>query len=160
MTGCTDSSVGLIYRELDETIVSLTPQVEALLQPIAPDQAVSRESDDSGWRFAVPLQFPDGIGNGVVVARLFRYRDRVRLDVEIVHDRMLARPDGTPSDRRCYLNDFVATARLVAGTEEITADFRRSVLRGVKLARDAVQRHNREETAPWNQIHVVALAPN
>ena len=160
MTGCTDSSVGLIYRELDETIASLTAQVEAMLQPIAPDQAVSRESEEGGCRFAIPLRFPDGIGNGVVVARLFRYRDSVRLDVEIVHDRMLARPDGTPSDRRCYLNDFVASVALDAGTEEVSADFRRSVLRGVKLAREAVQRHNREETAPWNQIHPVALATN
>jgi hypothetical protein len=160
MTGCTDSSVGLIYRELEETIASLTPQVEAMLQPIAPDETVSRESDDAGSRFAVPLRFPDGIGSGIVVARMFRYRDSVRLDVEIVHDRMLARPDGTPSDRRCYMNDFVASIALAPGTDEIPTDFRRSVLRGVKLASDAVQRHNREETAPWNQVHVVALAPN
>ena len=160
MTGCTDSSVGLIYRELDETIASLTTQVEAMLQPIAPDHAVSRESEEDGCRFAIPLHFPDRIGNGGVVARLFRYRDRIRLDVEIVHDRMLARPDGTPSDRRCYLNDFVASVALGAGTGELPADFRRSVLRGIKLARNAVQRHNREEAAPWNQIHPVALATN
>lgn len=160
MTGCTDSSVGLIYRDLDETIASLTPRVEALLQPIAPNEAISRESDEAGIRFAVPLRFPDGIGSGVVVARLFRYRDAVRIDVEIVHDRMLARPDGTASDRRCYLNDFVASVSLGAGTEELPADFRRTVLRGVKLARDAVQRHNRTEAAPWNQIRVVASAAN
>ncbi len=91
-----------------------------------------------------------------MVARLFRYRDTVRLDVEIVHNRMLASPNGGTSERRCYLNDFVASITLPAGSEQIPMDFTRSVLRGVRNARDAVQRHNREQSAPWNQLKVVA----
>jgi hypothetical protein len=156
MTGCTESSLGLIYRELEETIELLLPGVEAMLQPISADAAVVRESDEAGYRFAVPIMFPDGIGRGHVVARLFRYRDTVRLDVEIAHNRMLARPGGAPSDRRCYLNDFVASTSLPGGSEDVPPDFVRSVLRGVRSARDAVQRHNRNQTAPWNQLRVVA----
>jgi hypothetical protein len=127
-----------------------------MLQPISAEAVVIRESDEAGHRFAVPITFPDGIGHGHVVARLFRYRDTVRLDVEIAHNRMLARPGGGLSDRRCYLNDFVASASLPAGSEDVPPDFVRSVLRGVRSARDAVQRHNREQTAPWNQVRVVA----
>ncbi|UCF41983.1 MAG: hypothetical protein JSW43_06600 [Gemmatimonadota bacterium] len=156
MTGCTESSLGLVYRELEETIESLVPGVEAMLRPIPADGAAIRESEGLGYRFAVPISFPDGIGRGHVVARLFRYRDTVRLDVEIVHNRMLARPGGAPSDRRCYLNDFVASVSIPAGTEEVPPDFVRSVLRGVRAARDAVQRHNRDQSAPWNQVRVVA----
>jgi hypothetical protein len=156
MTGCTESSLGLIQRELEETIESLVPGVEAMLQPIAADDVVVRESDGAGHRFVVPLSFPDGIGRGNVVAQLFRYRDTVRLDVEVVHNRVLARPGGGPSDRRCYLNDFVASIALAAGSEEVPLDFVRSVLRGVRAARDAVQRHNRNQSAPWNQLKVVA----
>ena len=156
MTGCTESSLGLIYRGLEETIESLLPAVEAMLQPTSRDAVVIRESDEAGYRFAVPITFPDGIGRGHAVARLFRYRDTVRLDVEIVHNRMLARPDGGPSDRRSYLNDFVASISLPAGSEDVPPDFVRSVLRGVRSARDAVQRHNRDQTAPWNQMKVVA----
>lgn len=156
MTGCTESSVGLTTRDLESTIEALVPDVEAMLQRIAADAVVIRESDDAGHRFAVPIHFPDGIGRGNVVARLFRYRDVVRLDVEIVHNRVLARPGGGPSERRCYLNDFVASLSLQAGSEEVPMDFVRAVLRGVRGAREAVQRHNRDQTAPWNQVRVVA----
>ena len=156
MTGCTESSLGLIYRELEETIEALLPGVEALLQPIAADTAVNRESEEGGYRFAVPVTFPDGIGRGNVVARLFRYRDTVRLDIELVHNRMMLSPGGGASDRRCYLNDFVASISLPGGADELPPDFVRSVLRGVRNAREAVQRHNREQKAPWSQVRVVA----
>lgn len=156
MTGCTESSLGLIHRELEETIELLVPRVEAMLQPIPADDVMAREPDGAGYRFAVPISFPDGIGRGHVVAQLFRYRDTVRLDVEIVHNRVLARPGGGPSDRRCYLNDFVASTSLPVGAEEVPLDFVRSVLRGVRNARDAVQRYNRDQSAPWNQVKVVA----
>jgi hypothetical protein len=119
MTGCTDSSVGLLYRELEETVESLASQVEAMLQPVAPDDVVRSESEDGGYRFIVPVSFPDGVGRGQLVARLFRYRDSVRVDVELVHNRVLAKPGGAPSDRRCYLNDFVASISLPAKTDEL-----------------------------------------
>ncbi|NIM51237.1 MAG: hypothetical protein GTN62_14955 [Gemmatimonadales bacterium] len=159
MTGCTESSLGLIYRELDETVESLVPVVEALLQHIAPAEAVTCESDEAGYRLATRIRFPDGIGRGHVVAQLFRYRETVRLDVEISHNRMLARHDGRASDRRCYLNDFVATVSLPAKVDHLPPDFERSVLSGVRNAIHAVQRYNRAQAAPWNQITVAAAEP-
>jgi len=106
--------------------------------------------------FSVPLRFPDGIGLGRVVAQLFRYRDKVRLDIEIVHNRTFARPDGAPSDRRCFMNDFIASVAIAAKTEDLETDFRRGVVSGVHAAREAVQRHNRQQIAPWNQVKVAA----
>lgn len=156
MTGCIESGLTLLQREIDETIERLSPPVESLLQTLAPDETVSSESVDSGFSFSVPLRFPDGIGLGKVAATLFRYRDKVRLDIEIVHNRTFARPDGTPSDRRCFMNDFVASLAVAAKTEDLSADFRRSVVSGVHAARDAVQRHNRQESAPWNRVTVAA----
>ena len=156
MTGCTDSGLNLLQRTLDETIESLVPQLESLLQTLAPAETVSCGPEDSGYKLTVPLAFPDGIGRGQVVARVFRYRDHVRLDVEIAHTRMFARPDGSPSDRRCFLNDFVASAR-IQPKGELPPEFRRYAVAGVHAARDAVQRHNRAQTAPWNQVHVVDI---
>ena len=63
------------------------------------------------------------------------YRDLVRVDVEVVHNRMFAKADGSPSDRRCYMNDFVATVTVPPETEQLPPDFERSVLRGVRAAR-------------------------
>ncbi len=154
--GCVESGSYLSAQQLGEAVESLAPAVAALLQRIAPTELVSTESDGLGHRFALPLSFPDGIGRGTVVARLFRYRDRVRLDVEILHNRRFAKADGSPSDRRCYMNDFVASTALAADATELSPDFERSVVRGVLMARDGVQRHNREQAAPWNQVVIAA----
>ena len=154
MNGCIDSSSSLIYRPLDETVESLAPAVEGLLHRIAPDEVVTREPDEGGYRLAAPVRFPDGIGRGHVVARVFRYRDTVRVDIEIEHNRMLAKPDGRPSDRRCYLNDYIATATYDADARDLAPEFVHSVVRGVRGAIDAVQRHNRAQRVPWGQITV------
>ncbi len=156
MTGCTESGLALLHRELDETIESLLPSVEALLQALASDESVTSEPSDAGHTSSIPLRFPDAIGAGKVVGVLFRYRDHVRLDIEIVHNRRFARPGGQPSDRRCFLNDFVASISLPAKTAELPQEFRRYVVSGVSAARDAVQRHNRQQTAPWSQVVVAA----
>jgi hypothetical protein len=154
MTGCTESSLTLLQRELDGTIERLVPAVESMLQTLAPAEVVVTEPDEGGQKLSVPLHFPDGIGRGQAIARVFRYRDYVRVDFEIAHNRMFARPDGTPSDRRCFLNDFVASVS-IQPKGELPAEFRRYVVSGVHAARDAVQRHNRGQTAPWNQVSVV-----
>ncbi|MGD2136404.1 MAG: hypothetical protein PVF27_09595, partial [Gemmatimonadales bacterium] len=112
MNGCIESSPLVAYQELDQMVDALLPSVEVLLRRIADDASVVTEPDEGGYRCAVPLRFPDGIGRGLAVARLFRYRDTVRLDVELEHNRVLAKPDGTPSERRCYLNDYVASTTL------------------------------------------------
>lgn len=157
MNGCIESSPLVAFEELDQMVEALLPSVEALLRRIADDASVATEPDEGGYRSSVPVRFPDGVGRGFAVARLFRYRDTVRLDVELEHNRMLAKPDGTPSDRRCYLNDYVASATLAAGTPAIPVDFERTVVRGILKAREAVQRHNREQQAPWGQVSVVAV---
>lgn len=153
MTGCTESGLA-VQRGLDETIEKLLPTIESLMQTLAPNEVVACESEDDGFAFTAPLRFPDGIGTGTVVAKLFRYRERVRLDIEIAHNRVFARPDGTTSDRRCFMNDFVASTSFEIGTDAVSNDFHRYVVSGVHAAREAVQRHNRLQTAPWNRVSV------
>jgi len=156
MHGCVESGSSLLYQRLDEAVEALAPAVSALLERAATGESVMSESDDTGHRFIAPLHFPDGIGRGTITCKLFRYRDTVRVDVELVHNRMFARNDGTPSDRRCYLNDFVASCTTPAEARELPADFVRAVLRGIKAAREGVQRHNRAQSAPWSQVTVAA----
>ncbi len=156
MTGCLESPVSLARQRLEETIERLVPPVEHLLQRVAPQEIVTTDPGTAEATVSVPLRFPDGLGGGRVVAKLFRYRDTVRLDVELEHNRVFARPDGSPSDRRCFLNDFMASATIAAGAEQLPEEFRRQVLRGVHHARHAVQEHNKKHQAPWNQMHVVA----
>lgn len=157
MNGCIESIPSLSYRDLDRMVETLLPMVEALLRRITDDATIETISEDGGYRCSVPLTFPDGIGQGFAVARLFRYRDTVRLDVELEHNRVLAKPDGTPSDRRCYLNDYVASMTFAASEETIPVDFERTAVRGVLMAREAVQRHNRAQQAPWGQLTVAAI---
>ncbi|MBE0593627.1 MAG: hypothetical protein IH616_14635 [Gemmatimonadales bacterium] len=156
MHGCVESGSSLVYQRLDEAVEALVPAVSALLERAAAGESITSESDDVGHRFVAPLRFPDGIGRGTIVCKLFRYRDKVRIDVELVHNRMFARNDGAPSDRRCYLNDFVASSTVPADARELSTDFVRSVLRGIKAAREGVQRHNRTQSAPWSQVMVAA----
>jgi hypothetical protein len=116
------------------------------------------ENDGHEQRFVVPLRFPDGVGRGAVLAKLFPYRDRLRLDIEVTHNRVFAGRDGLPSDRRCYLNDFIASATLPADSRELDPGFVRDAIRGIRRAMDGVQRHNRSQSAPWAQVNVAALA--
>jgi hypothetical protein len=128
--------------------------VEALLQRLSPGDAVANEPNDTGIRAEVPLHFPDGVGHGSLVAELFRYHDTVRLDLVVEHNRRFIRPDGAPSDRRCYLNDFQASITLARGTAELPEGFTRQVVSGVLAAREGVARHNRLHPQPWHQIRI------
>lgn len=156
MTGCVESQSSTQYRELHETIERIVPAVEALLQRFGSTEELACEQQGSGLRLTMPIRFPDGIGRGDIVARIFRYRDAVRLDIGIEHNRVFRKPDGTASERRCFFNDFVASVRLEAGAEGVPPDFRRRVLSGIFAAREAVQRYNREHPEPWNEVKVVA----
>ena len=157
MTGCLESGLTLARRELDRTIETLAPLVEALLERLSPDAGVTSETTDFGLRADVPLRFPDGIGRGTVQAQLFRYHDTVRLDLVVEHTRRFLRPDGSPSDRRCYLNDFQASLTLPRGATELPESFVRSVVSGVHAAREGVARHNRLHPQPWHQIRIGAI---
>jgi len=156
MTGCTESRVPVLSRDLEETIERLVPDVEDLLQRITGAAPVKTEGDGTDIEIAAPLRFPDGIGQGQVLASLFRWRDTVRLDVKIVHNRMFKTPRGKASDRRCFLNDYQASVTLSIDAEEIAENFQREVISGVSAARDAVQRYNRRNNAPWSQVAVAA----
>ena len=156
MTGCKDSSLPVLSRELEDTIESLVPAVEDLLQRITGAAPEVTEGDVSDVLFAAPLRFPDGIGQGQVLASLFRWRDTVRLDIEIVHNRAFATPQGRASERSCFLNDYEASVTVQTGTTELPASFQREVISGISAARDAVQRYNRRNDAPWSQVRVVA----
>ena len=156
MTGCTESRIPVLHRDPEETIENLAPHVEDLLQRITGAAPARTEGDGTGLEIAAPLRFPDGIGQGQVLASLFRWRHTVRLDLEIVHNRTFITPRGTASDRRCFLNDFQASSTLSIGAEEIPESFQREVISGVSAARDAVQRNNRRNNAPWSQVAVAA----
>ncbi len=156
MTGCLESGSAVLRQELDRTIEAIAPLVEALLQRLSPNETVATESNDAGLRAEVALRFPDGIGRGAVVAQLFRYHDTVRLDIEIEHNRRFMRPDGTPSERRCYLNDFEASIEVARGGTELPEAFTRAAVSGVLAARDAVARHNRLHQQPWQEMRIAA----
>ena len=156
MSGSIDISSSVLSRELDQTIGRLLPAVEDLLERISNSGIVMIEGHQSEVRVLAPLRFPDGIGRGEVVARLFRWRNTVRIELNVAHNRMLARRDGTSLGRRCFLNDFQASATVDIGSEELPEDFRRQVIAGALAARDAVQRYNRNHRAPWSEIRVTA----
>lgn len=157
MTGCMESGLALVRRELEETVERILPLVEELVQRFSPDEIVTTEPEEFGYQVSVPFRFTDGIGEARVVASLFRYRDVVRTDIELRHNRRLAKPDGSASDRRCFLNDFVASVSVPAGGTELPQEFRQKALRGAWRARNAVYEHNQKHPEPWNQVTVVAV---
>jgi hypothetical protein len=158
MTRCVTDNPSALGRRLDETLAALVPAVADLLRQLGQGQEPSLGREGSARVLSVPVRFPDGVGHGAVVARVFRYRTAVRVDVEIVHDRMLASSDGTPTTRRCFLNDFVASVMLVPDTTALPEAFVRNVLTGVRAAVSAVETHNRHHKEPWSQVNVVGSA--
>lgn len=131
-------------------------QVEELLERIT-GVPVRQTNVGTEARLSSPITFSDGIGAGSLVAEVFWYRGKIRVDIHVDHNRMFAGPDGRPSERECYLSDFVASVT-VGAEETLPLPFARSVRVGVKHAREAVDKHNDRYTQPWNQIHVVAAA--
>jgi hypothetical protein len=156
MNALTNPKAAQIAAELEPDIGILVPALDALVSRVSGSESTVGEFDRTSIRLTAPLPFPDEIGRGEVVAHLHRYRDEVRLDIEIAHNRVFARPDGSASERVCYLNDFIASVTMAPGTPEIPVDFIRHVVAGVAAARDAVRRHNRRNPAPWNEIQVTA----
>lgn len=135
-------------------IGALTHSIVELIGDAAESDQVAVERDGSNLNISAPVSFPGGVGHGCLCAETFCYRGRVRLDVTLAHNRVFARPDGTPSDRRLYLNDFVASTTLDAGLDVVPAAFAEHVSDGVARARDAVRRHNADPGAYWQEIIV------
>jgi hypothetical protein len=156
MTGCQDSNATLPVVEIDDRLESFIPAVVSLLQRITSVKPTVTCEVGTDVKFSSELSFPDRIGEGEIAAELFVYRDTVRLDLHLEHNRVFATGNGSPSGRRCYLNDFVASVTLDAEQDTLPNDFVRGVVAGVTAARDAVRRHNRRAKLPWNEIRVAA----
>ncbi len=157
MTGCMNSNAALPDRKLDADVGRLASAVEELLHRITKVEPTVNNLDGSGIKLTSPLTFPDGIGRGEVIAELFLYRDELRLDIHVDHNRFFALADGSPSERPCFLNDHVASITICDVSEPLPPEFERSVVAGIAAARDAVRRHNRQCQAPWNEVRVAAL---
>src|SRR3989304_2281899 len=73
MTGSLRSGPSLLRQELDRTIETIGPLVEALLQRLSPSEAITSELGDAGLRAEGPLESPHGGGRrasgGVSAAR-------------------------------------------------------------------------------------------
>lgn len=155
MNACMRPDTAAIDDRLDATLREVLPQVNNLVARVTNIEPTPTY-EGTGVQLTSPLVFPDGIGDGAVTAKLFRYRDAVRLDICIDHNRVFAAPDGEPTDRRCFLNDYIASVTLGPGGTTVPTDFIRQVVAGIAAARDAVRRHNKKAQAPWNEIRVAS----
>ena len=154
MTGCNESNATLPVDELDARLGNLVPAVVSLLQRITSVEPAVTFDVGTNVKFSSELSFPDGVGVGEIVAELFLYRAAVRLDLHIEHNRVFATANGKPSDRRCYLSDYVASVTLDDEGDTLPNEFVRSVVAGVTAARDAVRRHNRRAKLPWHEVRI------
>ena len=141
-------------NEVAPDIAVLTHSIIELIGDAAETDQVTLDSHRDALAVFAPISFPGGIGQGQLCAEAFCYRGHVRLDVRLAHNRVFARPDGTPSGRRLYLNDFVASTTLDPGQEVVPDAFVQHVMDGVARARAAVRRHNANPGAYWQEIFV------
>ena len=159
MTGCKDTNTALPVSDMEARLGDIVPEVVSLLQRITSVEPAVTYEAGTDVKFTSELSFPDGIGEGEIIAELFVYRDAVRLDLHIEHNRVFATGNDQASGRRCYLNDYVASVTLDADEDSFPSDFVRGVVAGVTAARDAVRRHNRRASLPWHQIRVAVREP-
>jgi hypothetical protein len=156
MTGCVAQDSADLLRRLDAVVERLVPRVATLLGSVASAGAVTTARASNAVSLEVRVVFPDGIGRGALVARVFRYRTSVRVDVVLTHNRMIALADGRPGDRPCFLNDFSASVTLGPDAEFLPEAFVSGVRAGVEKAVRAVEEHNGRFPRPWGRIHVAA----
>ena len=78
----------------------LAQSIIDLIGAAADSDQVALDNNGGALAISAPVLFPGGIGQGQLCAEAFCYRGRVRLDVRLAHNRVFARPDGTPSDRK------------------------------------------------------------
>jgi hypothetical protein len=137
----------------------LVPQVATLLAGVSHDRDVSTTREGGLWVVSVPVRFPDGISQGTLTARVFRYRTSARVDITLVHNRVIAFADGRPTNRACFLNDFKAAVTLAPDAVELPERFVREVTNGVRTALAAVEEHNHRHPQPWSRVRVAAAEP-
>jgi hypothetical protein len=136
----------------------LVSEATSLVRRVAAAEPMITEHERE-VRVSAPVDFADGVGRGEIIATLFPYRGRVRFDVTLEHDRVFARPDGSATEKRCYLNDYVASIRLESDGQELPAEFVRNVIAGVSASRDAVRRYNKRCGSDWFRVEVTRAAP-
>lgn len=158
MTGCAPSSTAELLRGLEATADAVMPEVRRLLAGLSPDEPLTETGEDGTRVLEVAVRFPDAIGRGTLSARLFRYRNGVRIDIAVTHNRVIALADGQPTARACFLNDYVASVTLGPDVTVLPDRFRAEVESGVPAALEAVETHNRRFPQPWSRIRV-AIAP-
>jgi hypothetical protein len=156
MTGCVTRDSNNLLRRLDAAAERLVPHVAALLGEVAPGNAITTSRSGNVAMMEVPVRFPDGIGRGVFVARVFRYRTSVRVDIALTHNRMIALADGRPGARVCFLNDYSASTSLGPDAEDLPEAFVSEVRAGAQQALTAVDDHNERFPQPWSRIRVAA----
>jgi hypothetical protein len=159
MTGCVTGRSADLLRQIDAAVEGLVPHVAALLAGVSHDRDVSTAREEGAYVLSAPIRFPDGIGRGTVVARVFRYRTSARVDITLVHNRVMAFADGRATNRACFLNDFKAAVTLGPDAIELPEGFVRQVMTGVRTALGAVDEHNRRHPQPWRRIRVAAAEP-
>ena len=156
MTGCvTGSSVDLL-RRLDAAVEALVPVVGEFLVRLGRGP-LETGREDAVQTLGIALPFPDGIGQGRLTVRIFRYRTGVRVDLAIAHNRVIALGSGRPTDRACFLNDYVASVTLGPDDVALPEKFVTQVETGVRAALTAVEDHNRRHPQPWSRIRVAAV---
>lgn len=132
---------------------ALVEEATSLVRRVAAAEPIVSEGERE-VRLTAPLTFTDGLGRGDVIATLFPYRGRLRFDLTLEHDRVFARPDGSATGTRCYLNDYIASVQLDRDAPTLPAEFVRNVIAGVSAARDAVRRYNRRCGSDWFRVAV------
>jgi hypothetical protein len=155
MTGCVTGNSANLMRRLDAAVEALVPAVAEFLSRLGEGQ-VEAGREDGVPSLGIPLRFPDGIGRARLTARVFRYRTGVRVDLAIVHNRVIALANGLPTDRGCFLNDYVACVTLGPDDVTLPEKFVSRVESGVRAALTAVEEHNRRHPQPWGRIRVAA----
>lgn len=142
--------------DVRDAIEQLVPAATSLLSRIAgQDPYRSGNPTTPDVRLSVPILFPDAVGHGELVASLFGYRGRLRLDIVIEHDRMLATPEGVRTGTPCYLNDYQTSIMLPPGATELPVLFVQRTVAGVAAAMSAVQRYVKRSAVAWGMISVV-----
>lgn len=140
---------------VDQALERVLPAVANLLLRATgnqPHRTVRRDTREV--RLGSVVRFPDGVGSGELVAAVFPYRGKVRADIVLEHDRMIATSDGVRTGTPCFLNDYQTSVTVNAETTELPALFLQRTVEGVKTAVRAVDIHRKREGMRWGAIHV------
>jgi len=156
MIGCTDTSVTKAPSRSELAGSGLIPATAELLQRLSGQEPAVSCLEDLGIVASTTYPFPDGIGRGELIAMIFSYRGKLRLDIRLEHNRVFASRFGRVTNNRCFLNDYLASTVLPLNCKVLPVSFVSSVLSGVRHAGNAVLRHNQRHDVSWLRAGVAA----